>query len=57
MDYIQFELSQEGRIDDLKIKFGSGLQSRYPGISPLNRNLKNSLYGDETIEIEEDEMD
>lgn len=47
MDYIHFSLETEPVIN-----FGSGLSSKYPAKCPLFRNLKESLQGDETVEVD-----
>ncbi len=31
----------------MKIDFGSGLNSKFPGVSPLQRTLRNTLKGDD----------
>lgn len=35
----------------MKIDFGTGLNSKYPGVSPLQRNLKQALTGDKSLDL------
>lgn len=52
MDYIHFHRDYNSR-NGLKVDFGTGLHSKYPGVSPLVRNLKQTLKGDDdSLEME-----
>jgi hypothetical protein len=52
MDYISFNLKSQSSIDGIEIAFGSGLNSQYPGVCPLQRsNLRNSLQGDDCKDL------
>jgi hypothetical protein len=50
LDYILFQI--ENNFDELKVQFGSGLNGNIPSKSPLCRNLKLSLVGDTTSDVE-----
>jgi hypothetical protein len=53
MDYVSFVVDNSA--DDFKISFGSGLSSRFPTKSPLQRNLVYTCQGDEDDDIKGDE--
>jgi hypothetical protein len=57
MDYIHFHRDQNSR-NGLKINYGTGLHSKFPGVSPLVRNFKQTLKGDDiSIEIDSSRED
>jgi hypothetical protein len=53
MDYVSFLV--DSKADDLRISFGSGLSSKFPTKSPIQRNHLNICQGDEEGDISGDE--
>ena len=52
MDFVSFAFNEHD--DNIRVSFGSGLNSKYPTKSPLTRNLRDICKGDDD-EVEGDE--
>jgi hypothetical protein len=52
MDYVSFVVDDKD--ENIRISFGSGLNSKHPTKSPLYRNLIDTCIGDED-DVESDE--
>jgi len=53
LDYIKLELSDIKGSNDIKVNFGSGLNSHNPGKSPINRKFIKSFVGDHNHDLDE----